>query len=179
MFTRYLAVFNQKKYLLSLTCVSAVGQCMWSPPSPQPHPCKDELGSLLAADLLWALCRAVTIFIRELLPQLVFPLVFRDSACLKSALHGSLLGGLSTLKLNNCFNCICPLQHEMPSLLPFHCHYFSVPQKSSQDSRSVKLWAEHRIGKESLPVTDDGREKTLFYPRKGLNFLLFQLHLVF
>lgn len=50
----------------------------------------------------------------------------------------------------------------MPALLPFHCYYFGVAKKPSQDSRSVRLREEHEIGKELLSVTtDDRREKTL------------------
>lgn len=64
----------------------------------------------------------------------------------------------------------------MPASLPFHCYYFSVPKKYSQDSRSVRLWEEDGIGKEHLPVmTDDRREKTpMSYSHEGLNFLPFE-----
>lgn len=104
--------------------------------------------------------------------------------CLKQSLWGSQLGGLSTSKWNKCFSWICYLQHPIPALLPFHCSYISVTTKASQDLRHVRLWEEHGVGKEYLPVTTYDKEgKTpLFYSCESLDFLLFvlfQLHLIF
>lgn len=77
--------------------------------------------------------------------------------CLKQSLWGSQLGGLSTLKLNKCFNWICCLQHQVPALLLFHCSYFSVTKKASQDLWCVRLWEEHGVGNEYLSETTDDK----------------------
>lgn len=86
--------------------------------------------------------------------------------CLKQSLWGFQLGGLTTLRLNKCFNWICCLQHQIPALLPFHCSHFSVTKKASQDLRCVRLWEEHGVGKEYLSEgTDDKKEKPQCFTR--------------